>query len=705
MNVRSGVKPDSGGMTMNTQSRNLMQSSAVVLAVLLLSVPVRAAEADEVSELSRPESLITFGAGVISDDNQRFGQYTGMNEEGAYGLLDISIANRDDETGTWVLLEGRNLGLDNRDLRFEHRRQGDWGYFLEYSQIPRIEPFTPTTAVTGIGTPNLNIPAIATTGTPVELKTTRDVFGFGLDKAFADKIDVQVRYQQQEKNGERLFARGTTGGTGVFQFMPEPIDSTTRMLETTVSYTDKKLQLSGGYYGTLYENHNNALNVTEVGGATNLATFTPIGLPPDNMAHQLFVAGGYSFTPTTRATFKAAYAHATQEDTFILPAITGQSNLGGEVDTTLLQAGITARPLPKLSVLANLRHENRDDKTPVLDYTAGTGSTYTGENEPRSIKTNAAKLEATYSLPLALRVTGGVDYDMKERNTSDVRAVSARLETDELSYRLALRRSISETLTGSLGVIHSQRDGSPFLTTVQSSGAVGSNLIAPIHYSDRERDKVRLSLNWMPIELLSIQLMADSARDEYSARTAENLGPREGTAENYAVDATLVFSDAWQLTAWASRNKNRIDQAACEAASALGGVCPNTVADPFWEVSLRNLGSSGGLGLRAKPVGKLQLGVDLQYSVLNDEYSQVATTPGAVAPMIPDIETRITAIRLFAKYALMKSAGIRFDYAFQRWTSDDWTWSSWTYTDGTQLTQQPVQKVHFFGVSGYYHWQ
>ena len=691
---------------MNTQPRNAIRPSALTMALLALSAPALAAEPDEVTELSKPESTISAGIGYVSDDSTRFGQYTGMNEQGVYGLLDIDIVNHNDVTGTWTLLESRNLGFDHRDLRFEHRRQGHWGYFLEYSQIPRFEPFTPTTAVNGMGTPNLSVTAAATTGSPVEMKTTRDVLGLGFDKTFADRFDVQVRYQQQEKNGERLFARGTTGGTGLFQFTPEPINSTTRMLETTMGYTGKKLQLSGGYYFTLYENKNSALNITETGVPTGLAGFTPMALPPDNRAHQLYVAGGYSFTDTARTTFKAAYTHATQTDTFILPSpATGRTDLGGEVDTTLVQAGFTARPLPKLSVLANLRHENRNDKTPVFDYfTVTTGTTYTGENEPRSIKTNAAKVEATYALPWAFRTTAGVDYDAKERNYSAVRVVSARTDTQELSYRLGLRRSISETLTGSLGVIRSQRDGSEYLTTVLVSGLPGSNLIAPIHYADRERDKVQLTLNWMPLEPLSVQLVADNARDDYKARTAANLGPRQGTAENYALDATYVFSEAWQLTAWVARNKNQLDQTTCEAATTAGCPIPSA-GDPLWQVSLRNLGVSGGLGLRAKPFAKLELGADLQHSVYDDEYSQTIISPaGTAAPVIPDIETRVTTIKLNAKYALKKSAGLRLDYAFQRWTSDDWTWTTWTYTDGTRLLQEPVQKVHFVGVSGYYRW-
>ena len=79
---------------------------------------------------------------------------------------------------------------------------------------------------------------------------------------------------------------------------------------------------------------------------------------------------------------------------------------------------------------------------------------------------------------------------------------------------------------------------------------------------------------------------------------------------------------------------------------------------------------SAGRG-RTKPTAKLELGAELQHSVYDDEYSQRVITAGAVAPAIPDIETRITIIKRTAQYALKKSAGVRFDYAYQRWASDD----------------------------------
>ncbi len=689
---------------MNSKTRKAFPLS--VLAAALLAAFGSALAADEVTELSKPESTFGLGGGYVSDDNHFFGQYTGMVDEGAYGVLDFNVVNRDEESGTWARLDGRNLGREDRELRFEHRRQGDWGYFLEYSQIPRYEPYTVNTAVTGIGTPNLNVPVVSTPGVPTELKSERDRFTLGLDKQLSDTLDVQVRVRNEQKDGARLFARGTT--TPAFEFTPEPLDSSTTLVEALLGYTGKQLQLSGGYFGSIYDNHNNRLDIT--GGNAGLATFTPIGLPPDNQSHQLNLSGGYSFTGTTRSSFKLAYASATQTDNFIVPAITGYPTLDGRIDTTQAQLGITSRPWSDLSLLANVRYENRDDKTPVRLYStlAGATSTFNGYYEPRSLKTTNGKVEAGYRLPLGFRAVGGVDYELAERYvpywlSGSLASVSTRAETDELTYRAQLHRSLSETVNGYVIYAHSDRNGSDYLTTVLNGGAVGGNLIAPLHLADRSRDKVRVSVDWTPIERLTMQFVADSARDDYTARTAQDLGPRHGDAKSYTIDANLLLGDTWQATAWVSRTDNRTEQATCEAATS-AGVCPNTVADPYWQVSMRNLGNVVGIGLRGQPFSKIELGADVQYSAYRDEFRQLATTAGATAPVVPDVTTLVTLVRLTAKYAFQKNAGVRLDYNYERWNSDDWQWSSWTFTDGTQLVREPVEKVQYVGVSGYVRW-
>src|SRR5262249_29693585 len=111
------------------------------------------------SQLTTEAGSAGLGAGLPAHDGRQFGEYNGLTRKGAYGLVDFNLVRRDDETGTWTQLSGRNVALDNKQLRFEQSRQGDWGYYVDYARIPRYEPYSITTDVTGIGTPNVTVPA------------------------------------------------------------------------------------------------------------------------------------------------------------------------------------------------------------------------------------------------------------------------------------------------------------------------------------------------------------------------------------------------------------------------------------------------------------------------------------------------------------------------------------------------------------------
>src|SRR4051812_32259165 len=382
---------------------------------------------DEIKKLTRPDSTAELGLGLVSDNNTRFGQYNGMVKDGVYLLFDARFQRRDDATGTWTSITGRNLGLENRDLRFEQSKQGDWGYFVDFSQTPRYSPYTPITGLTGVDSSTQTVngqPPV-----PLELSTERKAIGVGVDKWVSSHWDVRLSARQEEKTGRRLFGSG--GGTA---FLVDPIDYRTQLYEATAGYTTEKMQFTGGYFGTSFDNYKNRLDV--IGSPSGI---TPIALPPANQSHQLNLGGGYNFSRTTRGTFKVAYTHQTQDAEFIDVSTTGRTNLGGVVDTKFGQIGLTARPLAGLSVVADLRREARDDKTPVVDYfPITTTNTATGVNEPRSIHSTVGKLEGTYQLPSHLRLTAGLDLDQRKRNTSDVRVVSFREQTDERTIRFDL---------------------------------------------------------------------------------------------------------------------------------------------------------------------------------------------------------------------------------------------------------------------------
>lgn len=683
-------------------------------ALLIMASSVWAEQDDSIKRFAKPQSTINFGVGYLFDDNARFGQYNGLRNEGVYGIGNVDIIRRNDETGTWFKVQGRNLGFKNRDIRLEHSKQGDWGYTFEFSQTPRYEPFTANTAVGGIGSSHLSVPTSPTAGGPEQLKTERESFGFGINKYLPANFELQLHFKNEDKDGARIFGRGNRLGApgptavGGYEFIPEPINFTTRIFGATLNYNGKDLQLSGGYYGTLFENKNTALTTTggsSVGGIFAPGLFTPIALPPDNQAHQAFLSGGYSFNPYTRGTFKASYTIASQTDGFFPTQLTAPgtpSHLHGKVDTSLVQAALSSRPLSKLTLLANFRYEDRDDKTPVFLYNPNAinidfnGFRWNGFNTPRSFRTFTNKFEASYALPMNLRLIGGIDYEHWDR-TGAPQTTSHRNHTDEVSGRIELRRSLAETLTGTISYIHSNRFGSHYLTNLTATGEPFFNLIGPINLADRDRDKVRLLLNWEPLEPLSVQVAVDQSWDNYDGdRNNSGLGIHKGIARNYSLDGVYTFSEYLQANAWFSRNETQINQASRTPTPRVP-----------WSTKLENQGTSFGIGIEGRPHEKLEIGTNLIYSEITDKFKQsiveVACCPGNTP--VPNIKFKQGRWNLFTRYALQKNLGLRLDYILDYFRTNEWTWNKWTYTDGTQLSQHQSQWVNFVGLSAYYSWQ
>jgi predicted porin len=210
---------------------------------------------------------------------------------------------------------------------------------------------------------------------------------------------------------------------------------------------------------------------------------------------------------------------------------------------------------------------------------------------------------------------------------------------------------------------------------------------------------VRLSVNWTPVEPLTLSFYVDEARDDYDARDGSTIGPMEGSARSYSIDIGYAFTQQWQATAWYSRNDTKAEQTTCSGASATG-VC----GSPTWGATLKNLSDNFGVGLRGKPAAALEIGADLSYSDIKDEYQQQAII-GAPIVSLPNVTTKLTRLNLFGRYMLQKNSGVRLDYIYDHYKTDDWTWSNWMYADGTRITQDPDQTVNFVGFSYFYRFQ
>lgn len=691
----------------------LFRQSCLASLVAGLFGPVHGQAPDPLAErrvgietASAVSSELNVGVALVGDDNRRFGQYSGMLDSGPYPILDVNIVVLDKDSGVWSKFSGRNLGLETREVMLDLQRQGQWRYFLGLSQGVRYEPNVVNTGLSGIGTTSQTVNG--TLIRPVDLQMTRDLYSAGFDQSFGGSYGFRVRYTHEDKQGARLFGRGATGSVAnptALEFLTEPINRSTQTFEASLSHTGRNLQISGGYYGTLFVNHAERLDVqssaANAANATvnNIPAFSPMSMPLSNDSHQLFVTGGYNVTPLTRASAKVSRTIARQNENFIdvSPAATfagAPTSLHGRVDTTLAYADLTSVEFDRLDLQANVRYEDRDDKTPLAQYLTNVAASTNlaganGFNKPRSWSSTKGKLEAGYQLPIGFKLVGGWEYDHQERKVPEpFRRVNLRESNDESTTRVEVKRMIAESLSGSVAYSHAKRTGSDYL--MESYVPTGTSIdINPLLVADRDRNTWRTSFDWMPLDELSLHIAYDHSEDEYGGKP---FGPREGERDFYSLDASYALSSRWQANLWVSRDDTHAIQTT------------QTGAAQRWEARLRHLGEGVGGGLRGKLKSGLELGAELAHHRESAEQRMLALT-GAAITSLPDYDYKLTEVKLFGSYALDPVSGVRLDYTYQAWRTNDWTWLGWTYADGTTLTQDAQQRVHYVAASYYLRWR
>ena len=724
-------------MKTNAQ-RFAFSQSLIALAVMAAFSPAHATD-DEVAALTNPNTAsVSAGIGGVSGDSRDrslWGQYNGMREHDAYLLLDFDYLTRDNETGTWTSAYGRNLGLDTRELGAAVNKQGDWKLALDYSEIVKRDIRTINTFISGAGTTTPTVNNAGTTpgtGTDLDLELKRKRTSLSVEKWLSSDLQFTANFKNEDKDGARLFGKGfacggtwsaagvaiCTGTNWALLMLPEPIKSNTKEVDVKFNFARDKLALTAGYYGSFFTNDYETLSPQGVGSAT-LYNYTvgtgsavmgdagiknilamPLALPPDNQAHQLYIAGNYAFTPSTHGTFKTSYSIATQNEAFpsVYLANSPTGNLDGEVTNFLAQAGLTARPMPKLSLVANVRYEDKEDNTPIAYYNVEGNPTVPANyftNNPSSYERLVGKLEGTYQLAPTYNLTLGVDYEGIDRSlpvsTTEVAGLTfLREKTDEVSYRAELRHNLSETLNGSISYINSNRDGSDLYTA--SSGlivpysSITANQGVPTYLANRDREKWRLMGDWTPSAHFSLQAMLETGSD--SADTGAGIrGWRYTDYDLFSLDAFYAISTVWKLNAYYSHGKQTLR------------VNHSTSS---YQVEVEDINDTAGVGLTGNLSAKLEVGANLAYTRDKNRYIQLQTSP---AGSVPDVLYRMTELKLYGKYALSKQSDIRADLIHQNAKLDEWTWTGFTYSDGTSVSLQPKQNVTFVGVRYIYKFQ
>jgi MtrB/PioB family decaheme-associated outer membrane protein len=605
----------------------------------------------------------------VSDDSAKFGDFTGLDEEGAY--LDANLALRywGKNGNRWQLL-GRNLGLESREIGVTGGKQGLYELNAFYHQIPRSLFFTTRTPFLGVGSDSLSLPdnwvhagntqdmtELRKSLQPLDIDYDREIFGVGAKYLPWQKLELTANYRRDEKDGIRM----TNGSMlTVTSQLVQPLDYATDQLELTAGYSADAWNLQLGYYGSFFDNGADRLRWETPFNATPGAEVGQLDLAPDNDFHQLSFSGGYRFGQHTNLTGRVAIGKGEQDQTFLpytvnpLLAVDAlpQVNLDGDVDTTNVNLRLRSTPVRNIGLTAEYRKNERDNKTSQNLYDYVITDAIPGEtvgNRPYSFDRDSYRLSADYRLMRRTRLSVGwnrddVDRDYQERE---------KTETDKLWARATA--GFTSTISGWIEFSAEERDGSEYTDLEQSSSAENP-LMRKYHLADRDRDAIEGQVTVQPFDAWDFSLSATVADDDYPNTL---IGLTETEYKSATLDTSVRVGP---VSMYAAYTREEIDskQNSSQQFSA-----------PDWSGDVQDEFDNLVLGFKWPELfSRVDLNLDYTYAKSGGD---IDMNVSGARSAFPQLDTELNSVRLYLDYQIRDNLKVRAGYWYEHYSSSDWS--------------------------------
>jgi MtrB/PioB family decaheme-associated outer membrane protein len=634
---------------------------------------------------------VEVGAGNVSDKSAKFGEYNGLDDKGGY-LIGGASARYRGADGTYWNARASDLGLDSRSAQIDGGRQGAYGLFLRYDEIPHVYSDSAQTPFLGSGGASLTLPAGFPAGTTglmplagtlqtVDIENKRKRIGVGASwlPVSGWKYALSFRHESRE---------GTKRASGAFFVnaaqLIEPVDYDTDQIDASASYSGRRLQAKLAYYGSRFSNANDALtwqNPFSVPGFP-AASAGQRALPPDNQFHQVSATLGYQFTDRTRASADIAWGRMTQNESFLAPTLNGtlavpalpRSSLDGRVTTLNADVKLSSALTERLRLNASYAHDDRDNHTPQATYSWVTTDMFLGTprtNLPYGFTRDLVKLSGDYRLSPRLQASAGADHERVKRTYQEVD------RTRESTVWGKGKARLLDKIDLTLKLAHAERRNSGY-QVVSGVTPPENPLLRKYNMASRDRDSATLRADVAATERLSLGLGADLSKDSYFDSQIGLTG-----AKDYGLngDASFMLSEQTSLNAFASRETIKSAQSGSQLFAA-----------PDWTAENHDTVDVLGVGLRHAAIkDKLELGADY---TLTRTRSEVRVATGAAQPGFPDFATKLHTFSLYATYRVNKQVSLNGGYWYQRYRSADWMLDGVTpatITNVLTLGEQPPQ--------------
>lgn len=672
-----------------------------------------------------PEPAITghigLGAWYSSDDDYKFGEYTGFGEDEWNVLGDFELRGRPawDSGEVWhFLLRGQNLGLDSRRIDARGGMQGRFRLHLSWDQIPHLLFDDGETIFRGRGTDLLTlppgwVPAATTRGftalpgslDPLRMRRDRRDLRAGGDLVLPHGFELSTRYKYDRQTGRKPIGSviGNSGGNPRAVIVPEPIDWRTHDGDIALRWASEIAQAEIGYEISRFEDEEPTLTwqnpFAAIGGWDPTAGFPTgfgsRGLAPDNEFHQVKASGGYELPFDTRIMAHAAFGWMLQDDSFapytVNPALAVTTPLPGrnadaEIETRNLGVRITSRPIDRLRAVAEWRMDDRDNDTPrdTFIYVPGDSldqdtvdSDRARVNLPQSYRRNEGRVELGYEIFDRTELSVGYKHLQTERSWTEADLVKENV------FKAGFRSRPIQQLDFRVDAAWADRDGGDYFynaplvwgfspehvaTVDLATDFENHPLLRKFTLADRERQSIDAHVAVMPIESVTLGAQLGFANETYDD---SELGLRARRATTWGFDAS--WSPLETLTAYAYYTNESFRSRQSGRSFTAGAA---SVTDPNFNWRQRDDDDVDTVGTGFEWIAiaeRLTLRADFAYSFAKDSID--VETGAALPPAVPlpTADSRLFDVSVSAEVKLIEHVKARVGYMFESFEADDWS--------------------------------
>jgi len=612
------------------------------------------------------------GALYVSDDAARFGNGTGLDEEGTY--LDLGGNGRYLKNGTEVSWYAEDLGTSSRVLNIAAGKPGKFEVELDYRELPyRLFDSTDTVFSPGdsgilalpsdwvrAGTTD-GFTALDTSLAPINIEKDRQILEFGAKYLPTQKIKLYADYSRQQRDGVNVMAGARFTQSA---FLPRPVDDYTDQVNVGMRFAVGPVNLGLAYFGSFYRNNNNALTWDNPYTADPGGEQGRLALEPDNDFQQFSLSGVYrAETFNTVVAFSTAFGRGEQNTAFLpytinptLPVLALPSpSLDGQVDTGNYAVTVTSRPHKRASIKIAYRYDERDNQTPVSMWSPVITDTFptsaTEANVPYSFERGRLNLSASIKLLDSVNVSGGYDRVEVDRTYQEVAN-----QTEDTGWG-KLRWRPTHYLEASIRGGASRREIDAYNTDIAAS--YGQNpLLRKYNLAYRYREFAEMTVSAsMPETPISVGITYLWAEDSYSK---SQLGMTDGEENRLNVDFSWAISESGSL--YLSAGSDSID------ANQIGS---ESFTGPEWLATHEDKFDHYGGGFRLAGLGD-KIDLTLDYTRSEGETKIQFAGQSVSSNPLPDLESTMDALRLSLNYRASEKMDYNFGVRYERFETADW---------------------------------